>query len=470
MKIPHGLYKRIIDFLVFSQCFQTKANRKAILLQAGLDDELKSQIEVEGDERTFVTLTTNVLINYGTLRDNRDALEEVLKAVRRSVGVDGQKKIDDIITELRKVRADSKEISSTPYKHSLLPLLDHNDRDERKKAIKGLEKYDDPDVVTKLLNRLKVEVDNSVQESLIANLCDRLRSKQNVEIEKGLSRFVDKKLPDDVKICFLQNIKKVQSNASKLYYEVTKQFAKDENERVRVQAVIMTNATIDKLIPFLVSKDCRVLEDSIKAITKRVNESTYKSLRDKLGEGNEAIQRGKVIALSRSEDEKVRKIISNDISKQEIKKEIRERLVEILCYKPKEKDISAMLGVVDEVGPEIQKGILRTANRKIPERLSKKLKSKILGLKNSHVWMIAAKKILEIDADKFNKKYWKRVFESEHMHFVTKRKVIEILHYEENQVIEKFLEEISKADSEVKRILQEIKSFESWSIGTGSVK
>lgn len=79
---------------------QKEDGRRAISLEAGLDEELFSQIEFDGPMAEFLPLFLDRLSKYGTLKDGRLALQALLEAVKDHVGVTEKEKIDRYLAQL----------------------------------------------------------------------------------------------------------------------------------------------------------------------------------------------------------------------------------------------------------------------------------------------------------------------------------------------------------------------------------
>ncbi len=104
MAISRELLIRIRDFLVPHNFLGHWNGRRAISLQAGLDDELMNQVDFEGPTDEFLTLYLKALSNYGKLKDNRDALEAFLEAMKDKVGADDKVAIDEFIKSWRETK------------------------------------------------------------------------------------------------------------------------------------------------------------------------------------------------------------------------------------------------------------------------------------------------------------------------------------------------------------------------------
>ena len=79
---------------------QKEDGRRAISLEAGLDEELFAQIEFDGPTAEFLPLFLDRLSKYGTLKDGGLALQALLEAVKNHVGVTDKEKIDRYLAQL----------------------------------------------------------------------------------------------------------------------------------------------------------------------------------------------------------------------------------------------------------------------------------------------------------------------------------------------------------------------------------
>jgi hypothetical protein len=96
----HQLLSEIRTLLRNYQFLQNEDGRRAISVEAGLDEELLSQIVFEGPTAQFLPLLLDQLARYKTLTDGRNALQAFLEAVKDHVGVVEKEKIDRCIAQL----------------------------------------------------------------------------------------------------------------------------------------------------------------------------------------------------------------------------------------------------------------------------------------------------------------------------------------------------------------------------------
>lgn len=112
MAISSELLIRIRNFLVPFDFLGHRNGRRAISLQAGLDNELINQVDFEGPTDEFLTLYLEALSGYGKLKDNRDALEAFLVAMKDKVGMDDKALIDEFINSWREARETEWSVSA----------------------------------------------------------------------------------------------------------------------------------------------------------------------------------------------------------------------------------------------------------------------------------------------------------------------------------------------------------------------
>jgi len=96
----HQLLSEIRTLLRSYQFLQYEDGRRAISVEAGLDEELLSQIVFDGPTAQFLPLFLDQLATYKTLTDGRNALQAFLEAVKDHVGVVEKEKIDQCIAQL----------------------------------------------------------------------------------------------------------------------------------------------------------------------------------------------------------------------------------------------------------------------------------------------------------------------------------------------------------------------------------
>lgn len=82
----------------------TQEGRNTLLVRAGLDVQLRSQIKTEGAVATFLPGAINILSQYGIMQDGRDALTALLEAARDYVGTGSRNLIEQIIKEWAEIK------------------------------------------------------------------------------------------------------------------------------------------------------------------------------------------------------------------------------------------------------------------------------------------------------------------------------------------------------------------------------
>jgi len=95
------IQKKIEGCLAGNPLFDQENSRRAVLINAGLDDELKSLISFSGPTFVFLTNLIELLSSYGKLKDGRDSLEAFLISSKDFVGNDKKEVIDKILEEWR---------------------------------------------------------------------------------------------------------------------------------------------------------------------------------------------------------------------------------------------------------------------------------------------------------------------------------------------------------------------------------
>ncbi len=103
MGIPVELNNKTVEFLKSLPNIRESNSQRALLLTAGLDTELQDQISFSGPPSQFFPLLIPTLLNYGKLKDGRNALEAVLGSAKGIVGPDRQQTCDDFIQKLPKI-------------------------------------------------------------------------------------------------------------------------------------------------------------------------------------------------------------------------------------------------------------------------------------------------------------------------------------------------------------------------------
>ncbi len=101
MELPFELQQRIVKFLAELPNIQDSHAQQALLNSAGLDQQLHKQIPINVPPGQFVELLMPILIQYGELRDGRNALAAFLDAAKKYVGQDRQEYCDTLLQELR---------------------------------------------------------------------------------------------------------------------------------------------------------------------------------------------------------------------------------------------------------------------------------------------------------------------------------------------------------------------------------
>ena len=100
----HELRKNIVNFLISLSLLETERGRQAFMCAAGIEEEIGRSLNISDESFIFCNLLVTRLMEYGTLRDGRDALIAVLGEAKEHVGKNQQEKLDKFIEEWRVIR------------------------------------------------------------------------------------------------------------------------------------------------------------------------------------------------------------------------------------------------------------------------------------------------------------------------------------------------------------------------------
>lgn len=114
MKIPTSLFQEMTDFLTPLTCFANENARRALLLDAGLDDA-PDLLDLTGGARQFVVLLLRSLEHFGTLDDGQPAVVALLNGVARLHGSDKRATIQKFCARLQ--TPENPPVTATPDKH-----------------------------------------------------------------------------------------------------------------------------------------------------------------------------------------------------------------------------------------------------------------------------------------------------------------------------------------------------------------
>lgn len=110
------LRQEIVNFLGQFHFFDDKESRKAVLLSAGLDDDIRT-INLSGNTLEFLTLVVDQLTQYGAVEEDQPALVRLLEAVMVNIGTDRQQTLRDYCEQLRaQADATRQAIATSPYR------------------------------------------------------------------------------------------------------------------------------------------------------------------------------------------------------------------------------------------------------------------------------------------------------------------------------------------------------------------
>lgn len=109
----------IVDFLALIPNMLDKNMQRALIYNAGLDNELQKQIDIAGPPGQFFQLLVPTLSQYGKLDDGRDALEAVLESAKQYVGAEKGEYCDRLVEDWRTER-----VSKFPSQYPSLPTVE----------------------------------------------------------------------------------------------------------------------------------------------------------------------------------------------------------------------------------------------------------------------------------------------------------------------------------------------------------
>ncbi len=100
MEASVTLRRKIVDFFTSIPGIYDPGKPQALIQNAGLDPQLRNQINFGSSPGQFFQLLLPTLSQYGTLQDGRHALQAVLESAKGFLGEDGRTACDDLIREL----------------------------------------------------------------------------------------------------------------------------------------------------------------------------------------------------------------------------------------------------------------------------------------------------------------------------------------------------------------------------------
>lgn len=103
MVLSVELKKKIFNFLTSLPNIHDNDGQKAFIEHAALDEQLQRQIKFPGSAAQFFGLLVPVLVQYGQLKDGRNALVAVLEAAKDRVGRNRRAECDELIQEVRNI-------------------------------------------------------------------------------------------------------------------------------------------------------------------------------------------------------------------------------------------------------------------------------------------------------------------------------------------------------------------------------
>src|SRR5258708_37415680 len=91
------LSDRILETLVSLPAFRNAQSRRAVLVRAGLDASIMSQIDTSGAPAEFIATVVDILSRYGDLERGDNALSAFLATCKELVGTDKRAILDGIL-------------------------------------------------------------------------------------------------------------------------------------------------------------------------------------------------------------------------------------------------------------------------------------------------------------------------------------------------------------------------------------
>lgn len=92
--------RKFKEFILLYPSIHSIGGQQSLVYSAGFDSQLQDQIQFNTNSKTFVSLLSSTLKNYGTLSDGRNPFAEIIKDVMGSVGIDrrevGQQLLDEL--------------------------------------------------------------------------------------------------------------------------------------------------------------------------------------------------------------------------------------------------------------------------------------------------------------------------------------------------------------------------------------
>ncbi len=123
MFIDSVLYKEIVDFLINMPILQNEKGRRALLLNAGLQ-ELIPKIDCSGNANNFVSLLIEQLDTYGTLSNGQEALISFLDEIKSELGINHHKTLISFCERIKNI--EKVEVKTKPKKDTTKPKINDN--------------------------------------------------------------------------------------------------------------------------------------------------------------------------------------------------------------------------------------------------------------------------------------------------------------------------------------------------------
>ena len=123
MQLSKNLKREIIDFLFSLPNIYSAESQRALLYDAGLDRELQDLIPFGKPTAEFIPILVDILLRYGKVGDERNAIEALLEATTRYVGIDKKDLCNKLIEQVKVAFPGGGQIGATsmisPVLHNL---------------------------------------------------------------------------------------------------------------------------------------------------------------------------------------------------------------------------------------------------------------------------------------------------------------------------------------------------------------
>lgn len=117
----HEFLQKFNQYVAFYPSIHSMGGQQTLVLAAGLDENLKSQIQFNSNASTFITLMSSILSQWGKLNDGRDPFAEIIKVIMHSVGQE-KRAIGQQLLEILGQRLDEEPAEKFEYKSVITPV------------------------------------------------------------------------------------------------------------------------------------------------------------------------------------------------------------------------------------------------------------------------------------------------------------------------------------------------------------